>query len=265
MPWTYTGNFICDGVGFFIGEREHADDGLAFVHGFDAPIDAPLAAGGNIDGVFRGRWQFERLAIELQSHFHLLGSRQVVVDVGAEHDLIALDEEPRRLHAHDEILARDDLRRRLADARSLAHAPGADFPRREVLRHVELGFGDRRLCWFRATRPRAPCRRIRCGWSVGRVGAAGGCLPGGVSAGGAAWRCRRLRPLASRSASGLMGIAAAIGSRCHVAPKHKRFRAADSYSLGRRCRRYSASTHRRPLAEHAEVLHILLACAARDC
>ena len=37
------------GVGFFVGEGLHADDGFAFALHLDAPIDALLAAGGDAD------------------------------------------------------------------------------------------------------------------------------------------------------------------------------------------------------------------------
>ncbi len=39
------GELLLDGVGLFVGERLHADDGFAFADDFDAPIDALLFAG----------------------------------------------------------------------------------------------------------------------------------------------------------------------------------------------------------------------------
>ncbi len=39
--------------------------------------------------LFGGAGQLERVAVELEPHFHLLGGRQIVVDVGAEHDFVA--------------------------------------------------------------------------------------------------------------------------------------------------------------------------------
>ena len=47
---------------------------------------------------------------------------ELVVDVGREHDLVLLDEEPRRLEPDEQVLGRDDLRLALADLRSRAHA-----------------------------------------------------------------------------------------------------------------------------------------------
>ena len=52
------------------------------------------------------------------------------------------DEEPRGLQAHDDVLARDDLGRALADARAAAHAPDVDLPCGEILGHVELDLGE---------------------------------------------------------------------------------------------------------------------------
>ena len=113
------GEFHLHGVGFFVGERQHADDGFAFVDGFHAPIDALFAAGRNFDGLL-GVASAVRAYLPSSSSrdFHLLCGRQVVVNVALSTTSSRLDEEPRRLHADDEILARDDFGRCLADARA---------------------------------------------------------------------------------------------------------------------------------------------------
>ena len=39
------------GVGFFVGQRLHADDGLALVGDLHPPVDPVLRAGGDLDGL----------------------------------------------------------------------------------------------------------------------------------------------------------------------------------------------------------------------
>jgi hypothetical protein len=104
------------GVGLLVGEGLHADDGLAFATHLHAPVDAGLAAGSTFTASRRVRRGLERLAVQFERDLHLfLAVVQVVVDVGREHHLVLLDEEPRRLQAEDEVLAGDDLGLALAD------------------------------------------------------------------------------------------------------------------------------------------------------
>ena len=102
--------FLLDGVGLFVGQGLHADDGLAFASHLHAPIDACLAAGGHLD-LLHGISQRDQSSLSPNSsdHLHLLLGLQIIMDIGRQHDFIFLDEESRGLQADDEILAGDDL------------------------------------------------------------------------------------------------------------------------------------------------------------
>ncbi len=69
-------------------------------------------------------------------------TRQIVVDHGRQHDLIAFGEESRCLRPDDQIFAADDVGRARADSRAIAHRPGFDFPRGQVVGNRKLHFDD---------------------------------------------------------------------------------------------------------------------------
>ena len=131
---------LLDGVRFFVRQGFHADDGLPFRGDFHAPIDAHLAAAGHFDLpreiVKRGK----AFPIQFQSHGHLLGGFQIIVDIGRQHDFVFLDKEPRGLLTDDQIFSRDDIGIALTDVRAVAHAPDAHFPGGEILWHGERDF-----------------------------------------------------------------------------------------------------------------------------
>ena len=60
---------------------------------------------------------------------------------GRQHHFVGLDEEPRGLHANDEVLAGHHVGLALAHAGALAHAPDLDPPGGQVLGHVERNLG----------------------------------------------------------------------------------------------------------------------------
>src|SRR4029450_5108313 len=77
--------------------------------------------------------RLDHVAGRFQDHGHFLVGLEVVVDVGREDHFVFLDKEPRRLEAHDQVLAGDDLGFAAADAGALAYAPDLDLPAGEVL------------------------------------------------------------------------------------------------------------------------------------
>ena len=66
------GEMHLDRVGLFVGERLHADDGLALCRRLHPPIDPRLAAGRHFDGLFARVERRERLAVELDYGPHAL-------------------------------------------------------------------------------------------------------------------------------------------------------------------------------------------------
>ena len=108
------GELHLHGVRFLVGEGLHADDGLALVEDLDAPVDARLAVGVDLDGA-GSAWsmRLERLAVQFQDDLHALLRLQVVVDVGRQDHLVLLHEEPRGLQADDQVLAGDHVGLRL--------------------------------------------------------------------------------------------------------------------------------------------------------
>ena len=135
-------------IGLFIRQRLDGDRGEPLFHRVDFPIDALLAVGGNLDhlhGRGIGRQEARR---ESDLGLHLLGRCEVVVDVGAENDLVTLHKEPRRLQAYQEILACYRGGGRRADLGRLADSPGVDLPGGqrfgELDRHGGLAFRARR-------------------------------------------------------------------------------------------------------------------------
>ena len=84
----------------------------------------------------------EHAAVEFEDDLDLLLRLEVVVDVGREHDLVLLDEEPRGLQADEQVLGGDDLGLALADPASRAHGPGLDLPGRQALGQREVDLGD---------------------------------------------------------------------------------------------------------------------------
>ena len=83
----------------------------------------------------------EDAAIELEHDLDGLLGLELVVDVGRQHDLVLLDEEPGRLEPDEQVLGRDDLRLGLADLGPEAHRPGLDLPGRQALGQGELDLG----------------------------------------------------------------------------------------------------------------------------
>ena len=135
------------GVGFFVGQGLHPDDGLAFVERLcTRQSTRRLAAGRDFDlsASLIARAAAVRLPSSSSDDLHLLLGLQVVVHVGREHDFVLLDEEPRGLQADDEVLAGDDFGLAFADLGAVAHAPDLDLPGGEVLGHVERRLRPRR-------------------------------------------------------------------------------------------------------------------------
>ena len=171
MPWTYAGNFISIASDSSSVTAFMRTIGFAFVDDLHAPIDALLAAGGNFDllhevvALHRRRGLSLGISSETVTSFSLL---EIVVDVRREDDFVLLHEEPRRLQADDEVLARDDFGFAAADLRAVAHRPDLDLPAGEVLGHVELDLGDAVLVGVEHRPSRRRCRRSWCGRSVRR-------------------------------------------------------------------------------------------------
>ncbi len=129
-------------VGFLVGDGLHDDDRVALVLDLDAPIDALFAVGGDGHLLLGVAEDGQRAALQFEGNVHLLVGLEVVVDVGRQHHLILLHEEARRLHAHQQVLARDDFRLTLADLGAVAHRPDLDLPAGEVFRHGQRNLGD---------------------------------------------------------------------------------------------------------------------------
>ena len=130
-------------VGFLVGERLHADDGLAGLGGLDAPVHALL--GGRLDGDgLRERvvHRAEAVARKLERHADPFLLLEEVMDVRGEDNFVLLDEEARGLEAQDEVLGSDNFGGGLADAGAGAHRPDARLPGGQVLRHLQLDLGE---------------------------------------------------------------------------------------------------------------------------
>ena len=65
----------------------------------------------------------QHAAVQFEDDLDGLLRLELVVDVGREHDLVLLDEEPRGLQPDEQVLVGDDLGLALADLGALAHAP----------------------------------------------------------------------------------------------------------------------------------------------
>ena len=128
-------------VRLLVGDRLHADDGLALVRDLHPPVDPVLRAGVDFHGPRGVVHRLEHAALELEHDLDRLLGLELVVDVGREHDLILLDEEARGLKPDEQILGGDDLGLALADAGSRAHGPGLDLPGGQALgqRKIDLG------------------------------------------------------------------------------------------------------------------------------
>ena len=151
-------------VGLFVGQGLHADDGLAFVGDLHPPVDPVLRAGGDLARSATSRSSGSQdAALELEHDLDGLLRLELVVDVGREHDLVLLDEEPWGLKPDEQVLGRDDLGLGLADLRAQAHRPGLDLPGRQALGQGEVDLGGAVGRRSRAPRPRRRCRRSWCG------------------------------------------------------------------------------------------------------
>ncbi len=80
-------------------------------------------------------------AIELQHDLDGLLRLELVVDVGRQHDLVLLDEEPGSLEPDEQVLGGHDFRLGLAHLGARAHRPGLDLPGRQALGQGELDLG----------------------------------------------------------------------------------------------------------------------------
>ena len=128
-------------VRFLVGQGLHADDRLAFVDHFHPPVDPVLRAGVDLHGPRGLLHRLEHAALELQHDLDGLLRLELVMDVGREHDLIFLDEEPGCLEPDEQVLGRDDLGLALADLRAQAHRPALDPPGRQALGQREIDLG----------------------------------------------------------------------------------------------------------------------------
>ena len=138
MPWTYAGNVICAGIGFFVGERFHADDRLPFVDDLHAQVDSLFRPGSDLHGACAVAHWLEHTPFQLQHDLHGLRFLEFVVNVGREDDFVLLDEEPRSLKPDEQVLGSDDLRLGLADSRSRSKRPGLDLPGRQAVGQREV-------------------------------------------------------------------------------------------------------------------------------
>ena len=111
--------------------------------------------------------RLEDAAVELQHDLDGLLRLELVVDVGRQHDLVLLDEEPGRLEPDEQVLGRDDLRLGLADLGAQAHRPALDLPGRQALGQGELDLGGAVGAGGERRRPRRRCRRSWCGRRAG--------------------------------------------------------------------------------------------------
>ncbi len=94
-----------------------------------------------VDGPRRLLHRLQDAAVELEHDLDGLLRLELVVDVGREHDLVLLDEEPGRLEPDEQVLGRDDLGLALADLRAQAHRPALDLPGRQALGQGEIDLG----------------------------------------------------------------------------------------------------------------------------
>ncbi len=94
---------------------------------------------------------------------------QIVVHVGREHDFVVLDEEPRRLQPHDDVLARDDFGRAFADARARPMPQTLIFQAVRFSGMSSSTSATPSALVSRACRPRGPCRQSSGGSSARRA------------------------------------------------------------------------------------------------
>ena len=106
----------------------HAEGRLAFAHRLHRPIDAGFRARGDFDRARFGVHRLQRVAVEFERDPHGLRRVVIVLHNGGEQAFIALDEEPWRLQADEEVLRRDDFRAALADAGAAGERPDAGLP-----------------------------------------------------------------------------------------------------------------------------------------
>ena len=100
------------GIGIFIGQGLHANDGRALVLHLDAPVDPFFAAGRDHHDLRQLVEGNQGAAVQFEGDVHLLGLLEVVVDVGRQDDLVFLREEARGLQTDDQVLLGRDRRPR---------------------------------------------------------------------------------------------------------------------------------------------------------
>ena len=130
-----------DRVGILIRQRLHADDCLAFVLNLHSPIDPMLGARGDLNLLCCLADGVKDAAVDLEHDLDGFLRRELVVDVGREHDLVFFDEESGRLQPNKQVLAGDNLRLGLADLGARAHGPALDLPGRQAVGQSKLYFG----------------------------------------------------------------------------------------------------------------------------
>ena len=131
-----------DGIGLFIGQGFHANDGLTFFYRHHPPVDPPFTL--RIDGyrfdAFFSIYKRKTAAFKFQLNTGCFFVFQVVVNIGRQHDLVGLHKKSRCLETQNQILAGHDFDRSLPDHGAVSHGPHHDFPTTEIFRHVKFDF-----------------------------------------------------------------------------------------------------------------------------
>ena len=128
------------GIGIVGGLGLHANGDFALFLNLGHPIHAFVCAcfdADLLDEILRRKV----IPLQLQGDLDLPRTSQVVVDYGAEGDLVLLHEEAWGLQTDQQILACDDLGFTLSDHSSVPHGPDLDLPGGEIVRHGHFDLG----------------------------------------------------------------------------------------------------------------------------
>ena len=139
-PVDIDGEAHLHGIGIVGGLGLHANGDLALFLNLGHPIHAfvsPCFDADLLDEILRHKV----IPLQLQGDLDLPRTSQVVVDYGAEGDLVLLDEEAWGLQTDQQILACDDLGFTLPDHSSVPHGPDLDLPGRKIVRHGHFDLG----------------------------------------------------------------------------------------------------------------------------
>ena len=135
-------HFHFDGIRFFIRQSLHTDGCQPGSNNIDGPVHACFTIGSHGDCLSGFVEQFQMPAFVFNHYLNRLFRLQVVVDNRGQHDLVTLGEESRGLRSNDQIFAADNVRGSRANSSSIAHRPGFDLPRGQIIRNLKLHFDD---------------------------------------------------------------------------------------------------------------------------